>query len=107
MNLEYRYNPSVASEELALEIEFIEELLEDYVTQTNNLKNTLYKYINSGDLSNLKVEIHKLKGVAENLRVTPLLHILENIECSKDLAGIEMELNLLYKIVNNLAKIKN
>jgi HPt (histidine-containing phosphotransfer) domain-containing protein len=107
LNLEYRYNPSVASEELALEIEFIEELLEDYVTQTNNLKNTLYKYINSGDLSNLKVEIHKLKGVAENLRVTPLLHILENIECSKDLAGIEMELNLLYKIVNNLAKIKN
>lgn len=99
----YIYNPQLASDELGLPLDLIEEFIQDFIAQAKEFKENLYKAVNEADLDNLKVLSHKLKGVAANLRIEDALETLTIINTTADFNVIEENLNIFYKIIAKLA----
>jgi len=99
----YIYNPQVPSEDLGLPIDLIEEFVEDFIAQATSFKTNLYDSMKSGDINNLKVLAHKLKGVAANLRIEDALDALTKINLSQNLDVIQTNLDRFYKIILKLS----
>lgn len=99
----YVYDPKVASEELGLPIDLIEEFIQDFIAQSHEFKDGLYKSFSEGNLDNLKVLSHKLKGVAANLRIEDALETLTIINSSADINVLQENLDTFYKIIAKLA----
>lgn len=104
---DYKYDPHVASEELGLPIDLVEEFVQDFIAQANSFKEELYIHLQNNDLTNLKIQSHKLKGVAANLRIEDALDALSVINTSKDFAEIKYNLDRLYKIIKKLSNQDN
>lgn len=104
---DYKYDPHVASEELGLPIDLVEEFVQDFIAQANSFKEELYIHLQNNDLANLKIQSHKLKGVAANLRIEDALDALSVINTSKDFAEIKYNLDRLYKIIKKLSNQDN
>ncbi|MCK9492418.1 MAG: Hpt domain-containing protein [Sulfurimonas sp.] len=104
---DYIYNPKLASDELGLPIELIEEFVQDFIAQANDFKTDLYNSLSDQNIDNVKILSHKLKGVAANLRIEDAFEVLTTINSSEDLLEIEQSLNMFYKIVDTLAKKKD
>lgn len=100
---DYVYDPKVASEELGLPIDLVDEFVQDFIAQANNFKDELYIHLQNSDLTNLKIQSHKLKGVAANLRIEDALDALSVINTSKDFAEIRYHLDRLYRIIKKLS----
>ncbi len=100
---DYVYDPHVASDELGLPVDLIEEFIQDFINQANDFKNELYSSLREDNISNLKILSHKLKGVAANLRVEDALEVLTTINTSPDREIIEMNLNTFYLIIAKLS----
>jgi len=106
----YRFDPKVASDELGLPIDLIEEFIEDFINQAKEFKKELYSSLNDGNLDKVQKLSHKLKGVAANLRIEDAKEILVVINTSNDLDEIKNNLDSLYTIIKKLANeetIKN
>lgn len=103
----YTYNPQVPSDDLGLPIDLIEEFVEDFIAQANSFKTNLYDSIKNGDINNLKVLAHKLKGVAANLRIEDALDALTKINLSHDLDVMQTNLDRFYKIILKLSHKKD
>jgi len=99
----YVYDPHIASDELGLPLDLIEEFLEDFINQANDFKDGLYTSLDNGNLTEVKALSHKLKGVAANLRIEDAKDALIIINTSEDIDEIKNNLNLLYRIVSKLA----
>ncbi|MDQ7043210.1 MAG: Hpt domain-containing protein [Sulfurimonas sp.] len=99
----YVYNPKVASEELGLPLDLIEEFIQDFIEQAKEFKENLYKAVDEHDLDNLRILSHKLKGVAANLRVEDALETLTTINTLENITEIEENLDTFYKIISKLA----
>jgi len=99
----YQYDPSVASDELGLPLDLIEEFIEDFIEQAKEFKGDLYEALEENDLDNLKILSHKLKGVAANLRVEDALEALTIINTSSDSNIIKENMDTLYNIIAKLA----
>jgi len=99
----YVYDPSVASEELGLPLDLIEEFIQDFIEQAKEFKSDLYKSVDEGDFDTLRILSHKLKGVAANLRIEDALEALTIANTSSDFNEITENLDTLYKIVAKLA----
>ncbi len=99
----YVYNPEVASKELGLPLDLIEEFIQDFIAQAGDFKPELYASLNDGDIDNVKTLSHKLKGVAANLRVEDAFEVLAIINTTSDLEVIKTNLDLFYKIISKLA----
>lgn len=99
----YTYDPTVASKELGLPLDLIEEFLQDFINQANDFKTDLYKSLDEGDIDNVKILSHKLKGVAANLRIEDAYEILSIINASSDIDIIHTNLNDFYTIIAKLA----
>ncbi len=99
----YIYNPQTASEELGLPIDLVEEFIQDFIAQANSFKNDLYESAESGDLDNLRIQSHKLKGVAANLRIEDALDALTKVNSLEDYSEIKTHLDRLYRIINKLS----
>ncbi len=100
----YIFDPKVASDELGLPIDLIEEFIQDFITQAKEFKDGLYGAVESGDLDSVQKLSHKLKGVAANLRIEDALDTLITINLSKDVDEIKQKLDIFYKIISKLAK---
>lgn len=100
---EYVYNPQIASEELGLPIDLIEEFIQDFIAQAESFKNDLYEAAKIQDLNHLRVLSHKLKGVAANLRIENALDTLITINTSNDDNEIKTNLEKFYKIIDKLS----
>jgi len=98
----YAYDPNIASKQLGLPLDLIEEFIEDFINQAYKFKDELYSSLKDGDIETLKTLAHKLKGVAENLRIEDALKTLSIINTTSDLPLIETNLNGFYKIIANL-----
>lgn len=98
----YIYNPQVASDELGLPVDLIEEFIEDFIAQAKEFKDELYKSIDEEDINNLRILSHKLKGVAANLRIEDALEVLVIINTSDDLKLVRKNLNYFYIIIQRL-----
>lgn len=99
----YVYDPHVASEELGLPVDLIEEFIQDFIDQAKEFKNGLYSSFKSGDTSTVKSLSHKLKGVAANLRIEDALEALTIINTSDNQTEVESNLNTFYIIISKLA----
>lgn len=99
----YVFNPHVASEELGLPIDIVEEFIQDFIAQADSFKADMYKSAKDSDFDSLKILSHKLKGVAANLRVEDALETLSVINSSHDLNEIKKNLDKLYKIFDKLS----
>jgi len=99
----YIYNPQTASEELGLPIDLVEEFIQDFIAQANSFKSDLYESAESGELDNLRIQSHKLKGVAANLRIEDALDALTKVNSLEDYSEIKKNLDRLYRIINKLS----
>ncbi|MEA2073115.1 MAG: Hpt domain-containing protein [Campylobacterota bacterium] len=99
----YMYDPTVASEELGLPLDLIEEFIQDFIEQAKEFKDGLYTSLDENDLDNLKILSHKLKGVAANLRIEDALEALTIINTSAKIPVVKENLDTLYKIIAKLA----
>ncbi len=99
----YIYDPQIASNELGLPIDLIEEFLEDFIVQAGEFKNGLYTAFEHGDMANIKALSHKLKGVAANLRIEDAHEVLTTINTTDSLGIVKSSLDTFYKIIAKLA----
>ena len=99
----YTYDPTVASDELGLPLDLIEEFIQDFIEQAKEFKSDLYQALDENDLDKLKILSHKLKGVAANLRIEDALEALTIVNTSSDTNIIKENLDTLYKIIAKLA----
>lgn len=101
-DLSYRFNPQVAADELGLPVDLIEEFIGDFIQQSHDFKDELFEAALKGDMNNLRILSHKLKGVAANLRIEDALEALTNINTSNDSVEIEANLKYFYAIIDKL-----
>lgn len=99
----YVYDPQVASDELGLPLDLIEEFIGDFIEQAKEFKDNMYKALNEGDFDNVKILSHKLKGVAANLRIEDALEAITTINSSNDANVVEENLAIFYNIISKLA----
>jgi HPt (histidine-containing phosphotransfer) domain-containing protein len=100
---DYIYDPNVASEELGLPLDLIEEFIQDFINQAYEFKDELYQSLDEGRLDNVRILSHKLKGVAANLRIEDAFDVLVTVNTSDDVNKILLNLNRFYKIIAKLA----
>ncbi len=99
----YIYDPQIASDELGLPVDLIEEFIEDFVAQAIEFKDELYESFTNDDNDNIKILSHKLKGVAANLRIEDAFEALVIVNTSLKKEEIEKNLNEFYKIITKLS----
>ncbi|MBN2816679.1 MAG: Hpt domain-containing protein [Campylobacterales bacterium] len=99
----YVYDPQVASDELGLPLDLIEEFIQDFIAQAKEFKDDIYGALDSSELDQVKILSHKLKGVAANLRIEDAFEVLAVVNTSDDVNIIEKNLNIFYKIIAKLA----
>ncbi|MBL4730635.1 MAG: Hpt domain-containing protein [Sulfurimonas sp.] len=102
-NSDYVFDPLIASKELGLPVDLIEEFVEDFIAQAKEFKDELYLSHEDEDKSKLKILSHKLKGVAANLRIEDALESLTLINVSDNNNEIKIELDCFYKIISKLS----
>ncbi len=100
---DYVFDPQLASDELGLPIDLIEEFIEDFIAQAKEFEPELFKALSQGDIPTVASLSHKLKGVAGNLRIENAYDRLCIINTSKDEAVIKKNLQQFYHIVAQLA----
>ncbi len=98
----YRFDPTVAANELGLPVDLIEEFIGDFIQQSHDFKEELFDAAAKGDMNNLKILSHKLKGVAANLRIEDAFECLAIINTSDDIIQIEANLKYFYAIIDKL-----
>ncbi len=99
----YIYNPEVASEELGLPIDLIEEFIQDFIAQAESFKDELFKSIDEQEADNIKIQSHKLKGVAANLRIEDALDAISLVNSSDNYDEITEQLNRFYIMIDKLS----
>ncbi|MBN2782048.1 MAG: Hpt domain-containing protein [Campylobacterales bacterium] len=99
----YVYDPHIASEELGLPIDLVEEFIGDFILQAKEFKEELYTSLTHSDFENVKNLSHKLKGVAANLRIDDAFEYLAVINTSNNPSEIKHNLNKFYKVISKLA----
>jgi len=98
----YRFDPSIAAHELGLPVDLIQEFIGDFIQQSHEFKEELFEAALKGDINNLKILSHKLKGVAANLRIEDAFETLRIINTSNDAVEIEANLKYFYTIIAKL-----
>ncbi len=99
----YVFDPLVASEELGLPIDLIEEFIQDFIAQAQSFKDELYQSNENQEMDNLKIQSHKLKGVAANLRIEDALDALSIINTADDNDVIKTNLDRFYHMIDKLS----
>jgi hypothetical protein len=98
----YRFDPRIAANELGLPVDLIEEFIGDFIQQAHDFKDELFEAVLKGDMNNLKILSHKLKGVAANLRIEDAFETLSIINTSNDPTEIEANLKYFYSVIAKL-----
>jgi len=96
---DYIFDPSIASEELGLPVELINEFIGDFIKQTHEFRPQLHEAMLKEDYDEVHVLSHKLKGVAANLRIEDAFETLAIINSSVDQDEIEAHLGKLDSII--------
>ena len=96
---DYQYDPEVASNELGLPIDLVEEFIQDFIAQANEFKEELYQSLEEGRMDTLRMTSHKLKGVAANLRIEDAYEALVVINTSDDVTKVKETLDKFYLVI--------
>lgn len=95
----YHYDPNLASSELGLPVDLVEEFIQDFIAQSEDFKDDLYTALDNGRLDSVKTLSHKLKGVAANLRIEDALATLITINTSDNTTEIKRNLDKFYNVI--------
>ena len=95
----YHYDPNLASSELGLPVDLVEEFIQDFIAQSNDFKDDLYTALENDRLDSVRTLSHKLKGVAANLRIEDALATLVTINTSEDINEIRKNLDKFYNVI--------
>ena len=95
-------NQSLAVNELGLPSDLIEELLEDFKEQTKTHLQSLQTAIETDDKVTLYNIIMNIKGTADNLRITKISKVLEDLLHGSDQQKATQLLALLTNYINQL-----
>jgi len=98
----YHFDPHIASKELGLPLDVIEEFVSDFIAQAFEYKEELYASAVAEDFTTAHEIAHKLKGVATNLRIENAFEKLVTINNSSDKAEIAEQLDAFYAIIEKL-----
>ena len=98
----YRFDPNIAAHELGLPVDLIQEFIGDFIQQAYEFKSELFEAALKGDMNNVKILSHKLKGVAANLRIEDAFETLSVVNTSNDPIEIEANLKYFYTIITKL-----
>ena len=96
------YDPKIAARELGLPADMIQELTEDFTRQVYSSKGTLYKADKSDDFETIDDLSHKLRGVAANLRIAPIVSVLKDLNNPYNRDQISENLEQLYRLTDIL-----
>jgi HPt (histidine-containing phosphotransfer) domain-containing protein len=99
----YVYDPHVASNELGLPLDLIEEFIQDFIAQAKEFKADIYTALDHAEYEQVKILSHKLKGVAANLRIEDAFNSLSVVNTAEDSNIIRKNLDTFYKIIAKLA----
>ena len=99
----YVYNPEVASHELGLPLDLIEEFIQDFIAQAKEFEVSIYEALDASEFEQVKTLSHKLKGVAANLRIEDAFEALTFVNTSNDINIIKQNLDTFYKIIAKLS----
>ena len=103
LNDSYMFNPKIASQELGLSVDVVEDYILDFIKQAKKIKISLYSSLKDDDIENVKVLSHKLKGISANLRIDDIFNILTSITNSNDKDEIEKYLDTIYEKIEELS----
>jgi HPt (histidine-containing phosphotransfer) domain-containing protein len=106
VDISYQFDPSIAAKELGLPVDLIQEFIGDFIQQADEFKEEFFESALKGDINNLKILSHKLKGVAANLRIEDAFETLNIINTSNDSIEIEANLKYFYSIIEKLRRKK-
>ncbi len=98
----YHFDPHIASKELGLPLDVIEEFVSDFIAQAFEYKEELYASAVAEDFTTVHEIAHKLKGVATNLRIENAFEKLVTINNSSDKEEIAKKLDAFYTIIEKL-----
>ncbi|NPA66645.1 MAG: Hpt domain-containing protein, partial [Epsilonproteobacteria bacterium] len=96
---DYVYDPEVASNDLGLPVDLVEEFIQDFIAQAKEFKEEMYRSLEEGDIDTLKSTSHKLKGVAANLRIEDAYDALVIINTSDDMDKVKQNMDKFYNII--------
>lgn len=100
---DYVFDPKIASNELGLPVDLIEEFIEDFIAQAREFQPKIYTALENGDIETVAMLSHKLKGVAGNLRIENAYDKLCIMNDSKDITVLKNNIEYFYHIVAKLA----
>ncbi len=96
---DYHYDPELASKELGLPVDLVEEFIGDFIAQAHEFKPELYEALDAGRMDVVRMTSHKLKGVAANLRIEDAYDTLVTINTSDDISEVKHNLDKFYNVI--------
>lgn len=98
----YHYNAQKAADELGLDIELIQELQQDFISDAKELKIDLEASILSLQSDQWQRTASQLKGIADNLRMQEIASVLQTLTQTTDPLQAEQAMHQLYSYVDQL-----
>lgn len=98
----YHYNAQKAADELGLDIELIQELKQDFISDAKQLKIDLEASILSLQSDKWQKTASQLKGSADNLRMQEIASVLQTLTQTADPLQAEQAMHQLFSYVDQL-----
>jgi HPt (histidine-containing phosphotransfer) domain-containing protein len=96
------YDNTKAAYELGMDIDFINELKEEFITHVLSQKETLQSALEKGDIATCRQIALELKGISDNLRIDDVSSTSDEIIRSNDTKTASHHINQLFHYVVQL-----
>ncbi|RLA60322.1 MAG: hypothetical protein DRQ78_09625, partial [Epsilonproteobacteria bacterium] len=87
--IHFDFQIQVSADELSLPVDLVEEFIEDFIAQMHEKAEDMLRAYDEKDMDSLHKTAHLLKGVASNLRITPLAESLRDVQYCEDEGELE------------------
>ncbi len=96
------YDINIAAGEIGLSADLVSALIDDYIVEANEMKNTLNEVIASSDVMRWKGYATQLKGVSDNLRIKEISDVLQKLITATDQTQAKTAMQEFYGFINQL-----
>lgn len=98
------FDLSKTASKLGLPITLVKEFVDDFVAQTEELKEQIKSAASSGDILTLKSLFGKLKGVSIHLKMQKISSVIQDIQNSAEIEEISNKKDEFFALLENLKK---
>ena len=96
------FDINTASAEIGLSPDLVSALIDDYILEANEMKNKLNDVVAASDVVRWKGYATQLKGVSDNLRITEISDVLQNLISSSEPTQAKAAIQKFYGFINQL-----